>query len=88
MNILINHYVCCLYYRSARENYGDSAVGYVQVKRTGDICTVKARLTPEHRIRTKAYAVILICNEALEVIHSCKCEDCPASQGKPLICFY
>lgn len=74
MNVII---IC----RSCRESYGDSAIGYVQVKRIGAICTVKALVTPEHRVRTKAYSVILVCNEAEEVIESCKCEDCPASQG-------
>ncbi|XP_023312172.1 uncharacterized protein LOC111692403 [Anoplophora glabripennis] len=36
-----------MYNRYARENYGDNAVGWVQVKRDGDVCIVKARVTPE-----------------------------------------
>lgn len=35
----------------------------MQVKRDGDICIVKARVTPEHSVRKKAYAVKLECNE-------------------------
>ena len=39
--------------RSSRESYGDNAVGYVQVKRNGNVCTVKASVTPEHNVRKK-----------------------------------
>ncbi|XP_037977959.2 uncharacterized protein LOC119691090 isoform X2 [Plutella xylostella] len=67
--------------RSQRESYGDSAVGYVQVKREGNICTVKARITPEHNVRQKCYAVTLSCNEAEETILSVECEDCAAHKG-------
>ncbi|XP_060807339.1 uncharacterized protein LOC132903320 isoform X2 [Amyelois transitella] len=64
--------------RSTRESYGDSAVGYVQVKRDGDICVVKARITPKHNVRQKCYAVICTCNETEETILSVQCEDCAA----------
>ncbi|KAF9415527.1 hypothetical protein HW555_006846 [Spodoptera exigua] len=67
--------------RSTRESYGDSAVGYVQVKRDGDICVVKARITPEHNVRQKCYAVICTCNETEETILSVQCEDCAAHLG-------
>ncbi|KAF9793768.1 hypothetical protein SFRURICE_008884 [Spodoptera frugiperda] len=59
--------------RSARETYGDSAVGYVQVKREGNICTVKARITPEHNVRQKCYSVTLVCDEAEETVLSVQC---------------
>ncbi|CAG4938604.1 unnamed protein product [Colias eurytheme] len=67
--------------RSTRESYGDSAVGYVQVKRDGDICIVKARITPEHNVRQKCYAVMCTCNETEETILSVQCEDCAAHLG-------
>lgn len=70
------------HFRSERESYGDSAVGYVQLKRDGDQCTVKARITPEHNVRRKAYSVILVVDEARETINSVQCNDCTAHLGK------
>ncbi|KAJ8911235.1 hypothetical protein NQ315_012222, partial [Exocentrus adspersus] len=67
--------------RSGRESYGDNAVGYVQVKRDGNICIVKAKVTPEHSVKKKAYGVVLICNEDEEKVISVQCEDCAASLG-------
>lgn len=69
-------------YRSSRENYGDSVVGYVRVKREGSICTVKGRICPEHRIRQKDYTVILIVNEETEKVQCVECLDCAASEGE------
>jgi hypothetical protein len=37
--------------RSGRSGYGDDAIGYVGVKRVGNICYVKAEITSEHNIR-------------------------------------
>lgn len=37
-------------YRSGRDSYGDSAVGWVQVRRDKNVCTVKAKITPEHNV--------------------------------------
>ncbi|GBO35029.1 hypothetical protein AVEN_74722-1 [Araneus ventricosus] len=59
--------------RSAKVSYGDTAIGYVRVKRDEDMCTVKGRITPEHRVRKKAYSVVLVCNESEDVILSVKC---------------
>ncbi|XP_026741056.1 uncharacterized protein LOC113503360 [Trichoplusia ni] len=67
--------------RSGRESYGDSAIGYVQVKREGNICIVKARITPEHNVRQKCYTVTATCNEAEETVMSVLCEDCAAHKG-------
>ncbi|KAK4875831.1 hypothetical protein RN001_012253 [Aquatica leii] len=67
--------------KSARESYGDDAIGYVQVKRTGDTCTVKCRITPEHRVRSKPYHCSLECDEKEREIMSVLCEDCAASKG-------
>ncbi|KAK4877439.1 hypothetical protein RN001_009945 [Aquatica leii] len=59
--------------KSAREGYGDDAIGYVQVKRTGDTCTVKCRITPEHRVRSKPYHCSLECDEKeREIMSGCK----------------
>ncbi|KAL0098848.1 hypothetical protein PUN28_020793 [Cardiocondyla obscurior] len=38
---------------SSRESYGDSAIGYVSVKREGPICVVKGKICPEHKVRKK-----------------------------------
>ncbi|KAL4713904.1 hypothetical protein ACJJTC_015558 [Scirpophaga incertulas] len=73
--------------RSERECYGDSAVGYVQVKRDGDICVVKAQITPEHNVRQKCYAITCTCNEKEETIEeilntiSVECEGCAVHLG-------
>lgn len=71
----------CIFHRSKRSSYGDSAIGYVQLKREGDICTVKARITPEHNVRQKSYAVTVTCDEAEETVMSVQCEDCAAHKG-------
>ncbi|KAL0839755.1 hypothetical protein ABMA28_016396 [Loxostege sticticalis] len=66
---------------SARESYGDDAIGYVQVQRQGQECTVKARITPEHKVKSKPYRCTFVCNEETECIISVCCEDCAASLG-------
>lgn len=68
-------------YRSSKVSYGDNAVAYVQLKRNGDVCTVKAKITPEHKIHKKAYNVCAVINEREEEVVSCTCLDCPASEG-------
>ncbi|KAK4885148.1 hypothetical protein RN001_001419 [Aquatica leii] len=67
--------------RSGRENYGDSAVGYVQVKRDGDICIVRGRVCLEHKLRSKPYSIICKINENNNAIKDIKCLDCVASAG-------
>lgn len=68
--------------RSARESYGDNAVGYVELKREGPICTVQGKVCPEHRIGKQGYLVICIVNEDASEITHLGCEDCAASSGK------
>lgn len=46
---------------------------------------VKARITPEHNVRQKCYAVTCTCNETKETILSVECEDCAAHLGKCFI---
>ncbi|GBM59212.1 hypothetical protein AVEN_60408-1 [Araneus ventricosus] len=67
---------------SGRESYGDSAIGYVQVKYENNLCTVRAIATPEHKISKKGYGVTVICNEEDEVVLSALCDSCAASLGE------
>ncbi|KAF0312224.1 hypothetical protein FJT64_017005 [Amphibalanus amphitrite] len=48
---------------SAGEEYGDDAVAYVQIKRTGSQCEVQARITPEHKVNAKPYRVVAVIDE-------------------------
>lgn len=75
------------YFSSTRESYGDNAIGYVQIKRDGELCTVKSRVTPEHKVRKEGYRVTAIVNETQSLVQSCQCEDCAASEGKELQLF-
>ena len=70
------------YFRAERESYGDSAVGCVEVKRENNICIVKCKICPEHRIRLKNYTVVMEVNEAEERIIKAQCLDCAASEGR------
>ncbi|XP_054723041.1 uncharacterized protein LOC129232983, partial [Uloborus diversus] len=67
--------------KSTRGSYADNAVGYVQVRHLGDVCTVKARMTPEYNVRKKAYGVSLDCNEAEHKILLVQCDGCAVRQG-------
>ncbi|VVC89749.1 unnamed protein product [Leptidea sinapis] len=66
---------------SARASYGDDAVSYVQVKREGNLCTIKAKICPEHKVHAKLYGVSLVVDEQEETVKSVECHDCVASQG-------
>ncbi|GBO98521.1 hypothetical protein EVAR_113_1 [Eumeta japonica] len=66
---------------SFRPSYGDDAVSYVQLKREGDICIVKCKVCPEHKVHAKLYSVTLIMDEQEEAVKSIECHDCVASQG-------
>ncbi|KYM96997.1 hypothetical protein ALC62_12331 [Cyphomyrmex costatus] len=68
--------------RSKRENYGDSAVGYVELCREGKYCIIHGRVCPEHSVRQKPYSVTMTINEEIEDIEEAKCHDCAASEGK------
>lgn len=69
-------------YSAGRENYGDSAIGYVQVKRQSGKCIVKCKICPEHKVRSKNYTVTLIVDEEQCCIDSVECHDCAASSGE------
>ncbi|KAJ8914230.1 hypothetical protein NQ315_003594 [Exocentrus adspersus] len=64
-----------------RETYGDNAIGYVELKRDGLICVVQARICPEHKVRSKAYSVIVETNEEEERVSDLKCNDFAAAAG-------
>ncbi|GBP40286.1 hypothetical protein EVAR_83976_1 [Eumeta japonica] len=74
---------------SSRPSYGDDAVSYVQLKRDGNLCIVKSKICPEHKVHAKLYAVTLIVDEVKEEVISVECHDCVASQvgGKHAIAF-
>ncbi|XP_063904356.1 uncharacterized protein LOC135123534 [Zophobas morio] len=67
--------------RGARATYGDDAVGYVQLRRHDEICTVKALIAPEHKVRLKGYEVSVRINESEQCIIDSKCYYCAASEG-------
>lgn len=77
----LNIYHCFIYFRSARASYGDDAVSYVQLKREGNLCTIKAKICPEHKVHAKLYGVSLVVDEQEESVKSVECHDCVASQG-------
>lgn len=77
LNIIIDFINC----RASRESYGDKAIGYVQLSRKNNICTIKGRVCPEHRVRSKAYLVTLTINEKSRKIQDIQCHDCAASAG-------
>ncbi|KAF6208318.1 hypothetical protein GE061_016772 [Apolygus lucorum] len=70
------------YCQSMRDGYAAEAVGYVQLQRSGGLCTAKARVTPEHRIQATGYQVVATIKESPRgnEILSCQCLDCAASQ--------
>lgn len=43
--------------RNGRESYGDSAIDYVQLKRSIDECIVVAAISTEHNVRNSSYRV-------------------------------
>ncbi|XP_033226060.1 uncharacterized protein LOC117178739 [Belonocnema kinseyi] len=66
---------------AGRENYGDAAVDFVELKREGNICRVKAIIFPEHKVYNKGYNVDADIDEKKEKILQVLCHDCVASLG-------
>ncbi|KAL1487866.1 hypothetical protein ABEB36_015516 [Hypothenemus hampei] len=66
---------------ASRESYGDDAIGWVQLCRKKEVCTVKCQMCPEHKVRSASYKVTLVVNEKKRQIISCECHDCVASLG-------
>lgn len=59
-------------------------MGWVQVRREQNVCTVKAKITPEHNVKKKQYAVICSIDEVTGKVLDLQCHDCAASSGKYL----
>ncbi|CAH2013279.1 unnamed protein product [Acanthoscelides obtectus] len=67
--------------RSGRDTYRDEAIGYVQLKRERDICFVKARITPEHRVKSKQHHGSFECDEKEEKAAKLEWSGCAAQGG-------
>ncbi|XP_046753088.1 uncharacterized protein LOC124416208 [Diprion similis] len=65
--------------QTEREDYGDAAVGYVELRREGSFCDVRGKVCPGHRVNSKAYNVSMMVDEKNESIDRVTCEDCAAS---------
>lgn len=65
-----------------QSTYTDDAVGWVQVSEINDICTVKAKITAQHR-STIRYDVTVAINVIESEITSARCEgpECIAAAG-------
>ncbi|CAH2015489.1 unnamed protein product [Acanthoscelides obtectus] len=68
-------------YRSGRDTYGDEAIGYVQSKRERVLCIVKARITPEHRVKSNPCHCSFECDEKEETVIKLECSGCAAQEG-------
>lgn len=66
--------------RSGEEDYGDDAIGNVQLLLRDGLCEIAARITSERRGTIKPYNVIAIISESEEKILNAKCQDCTAAQ--------
>ena len=42
--------------RSVGKDYGDVAIGYVQLLRRDGLCKIASRIVPEYRVTTKPYS--------------------------------
>ncbi|KAI5705527.1 hypothetical protein M8J75_016036 [Diaphorina citri] len=62
--------------RSTRDNYGDVAIGRVEVGRNQSHCIVRGEVTPEHKVNLSAYKVSITLNEVQDVIEEAKCCGC------------
>ncbi|KAK5648563.1 hypothetical protein RI129_003455 [Pyrocoelia pectoralis] len=66
---------------ASRENYGDNAIGYVQLRREGGVCFLKGKICPEHKVRNKGYSVTIEIDEREEMIKDIQCGGCAAASG-------
>ncbi|XP_053692742.1 uncharacterized protein LOC128741160 [Sabethes cyaneus] len=71
--------------RSSNPDYLKSAIGRVQLKIDGSLCTVKAKIVPEHKITARQYSVVAIINTVEEKVVDIFCENdtqgCKAAAG-------
>lgn len=68
-----------------RANYGDVAIGRVQVCRKGSTCIVQAKVCPEHKTKATNYTVKLTIDEVNQKIIDGACIGrCTAALGNVL----
>ncbi|KAI4468042.1 hypothetical protein MML48_2g00016748 [Holotrichia oblita] len=53
----------------------------VKAFRENDVCTVRGRVCPQHKVKQKPYAVACKIEEKAKKIQSINCLDCVASAG-------
>lgn len=56
-------------------------MGYVQLKRDGNICNIQGKVCPEHQVNSKAYVVKMLVDESDEKVIEVQCQSCAASEG-------
>ena len=61
-------YVNIIFCRAENENYGDSAIGFVELNREGSFCHIRGKVCPEHRDHNKLYSVSMLVDEENEKI--------------------
>lgn len=59
-----------------KDIYIDTAIGYVELKREDNICTVKCRLESEHVVEKKLYIVSAVIDESSDTIVKIECQEC------------
>jgi hypothetical protein len=67
--------------RNGRKSYGNTAIGYVKIKRTETFCTIITACCPEQGVRSKSYRVQVEVDLENSEIKSAVCHDVVASAG-------
>lgn len=69
--------------RNSRASYGESAIGYVQVKRERDIITVLAAVSPQQNVTSPSYLTEVVFDIKKNSILSASCDEsgCEAASG-------
>ncbi|KAL0829669.1 hypothetical protein ABMA28_003175 [Loxostege sticticalis] len=70
-----------LEYMHDNDVYNASEIRGAKILIEGNKCVLKAKVTPEHRIRSKMYTVSVTIDEDSETIEDIICDDCAASAG-------
>ena len=66
---------------STRKEYGDEAIGHVQVQLQSGTAVVKAKVTPEHKVRQTPYNVTVEIDTVSEEVKEARCHGCQARNG-------
>ena len=67
--------------RSAREEYGDDAIGYVQVQTHSRVIIINGKVPREHRVSPAPYGVTVSINTETGGIEEASCHGCQARHG-------